>query len=186
MENKLAVIFPGIGYHTDKPLLYYGKKLAKKYGYEILEISYGGFSKDIKGDREKMQETFKSALAQTEAVLEKTEFTAYEKILFLSKSVGTAVASAYAGRHGIEAAHIYFTPVLESFPFMEKKGIVFHGTADPWAETEAVDQGCEGLGLPIYKTEGANHSMETGDVKKDLEILQEIMENCETFLQRLA
>ena len=77
-----------------------------------------------------MQETFKSALAQTEAVLEKTEFTAYEKILFLSKSVGTAVASAYAGRHGIEAAHIYFTPVLESFPFMEKKGIVFHGTAD--------------------------------------------------------
>ena len=29
MENKLAVIFPGIGYHTDKPLLYYGKKLAK-------------------------------------------------------------------------------------------------------------------------------------------------------------
>ena len=29
MENKLAVIFPGIGYHTDKPLLYYGKKLVK-------------------------------------------------------------------------------------------------------------------------------------------------------------
>ena len=27
MENKLAVIFPGIGYHTDKPLLYYGKKI---------------------------------------------------------------------------------------------------------------------------------------------------------------
>ncbi len=90
MENKLAVIFPGIGYHTDKPLLYYGKKLAKKYGYEILEISYGGFSKDIKGDREKMQETFKSALAQTEAVLVKTGILANLKKLFFSKNEGAA------------------------------------------------------------------------------------------------
>lgn len=24
---KLAIFFPGIGYHTDKPLLYYSRKL---------------------------------------------------------------------------------------------------------------------------------------------------------------
>lgn len=186
MENKLAVIFPGIGYHTDKPLLYYGKKLAKEYGYEILEAGYGGSPKDIKGNREKMRAAFESALAQTEVLLEGTEFAAYEKILFLSKSVGTAVASAYAERHGIEADHIYFTPVSEAFSFMKQKGIVFHGTADPWADTEAVEQSCEELGLPLYKTEGANHSMETGDVKKDLKILQEIMGICEAFLQGLT
>ena len=27
-KGKLAVIFPGVGYHADKPLLYYGRKLA--------------------------------------------------------------------------------------------------------------------------------------------------------------
>ena len=27
--KKIAVLFPGVGYHTDKPLLYYSKKLAK-------------------------------------------------------------------------------------------------------------------------------------------------------------
>lgn len=27
---KLAILFPGIGYHTDKPLLYYSKKILKK------------------------------------------------------------------------------------------------------------------------------------------------------------
>lgn len=26
---KLAILFPGIGYHTDKPLLYYSKKILK-------------------------------------------------------------------------------------------------------------------------------------------------------------
>ena len=183
MQNKLAVIFPGIGYHTDKPLLYYGKKLAKEQGYEIVEVNYGGFSGDIKGNREKMQAAFESALAQAEGVLERVEFAAYDRVLFVSKSVGTAVASAYGKRHGIEAEHIYFTPVPEAFSFMGRRGIVFHGTADPWADTETVERGCKDLGLPLYKTEGANHSMETGNVKKDLEILQEIMENCEMFLR---
>ena len=28
--KKLAVIFPGVGYHTDKPLLYYSKKIASQ------------------------------------------------------------------------------------------------------------------------------------------------------------
>ena len=35
MEKRLAVIFPGVGYHVDKPLLYYSRKLAKEYGYEV-------------------------------------------------------------------------------------------------------------------------------------------------------
>ena len=34
--KKLAVLFPGIGYHCDKPLLYYSKKYLKVYGYEII------------------------------------------------------------------------------------------------------------------------------------------------------
>ena len=35
---KLAILFPGIGYHTDKPLLYYSKKILKNMDYEIKEI----------------------------------------------------------------------------------------------------------------------------------------------------
>ena len=31
---KAAVFFPGIGYHCDKPLLYYSRKLAQECGYE--------------------------------------------------------------------------------------------------------------------------------------------------------
>lgn len=31
---KIAVFFPGIGYHCDKPLLYYARKLVQEYGYE--------------------------------------------------------------------------------------------------------------------------------------------------------
>ena len=45
--KKLAVIFPGVGYHTDKPLLYYSKKLASRNGYEIVEVPYGKFPKGV-------------------------------------------------------------------------------------------------------------------------------------------
>ena len=42
---KLAVFFPGIGYHCDKPLLYYAKKLTQQCRYEeciSLSYSYDG------------------------------------------------------------------------------------------------------------------------------------------------
>ena len=45
-DKKLAVIFPGIGYHTDKPLLYYSKKIARQHGYDIVELSFHDIDKD--------------------------------------------------------------------------------------------------------------------------------------------
>ena len=39
MGKRLAVIFPGIGYHCDKPILYYSRKLAKEQEYkEIISL----------------------------------------------------------------------------------------------------------------------------------------------------
>lgn len=58
---KLAVIFPGIGYTTDKPLLYYASRLARHYGYQILAVSYGTLPENVKGDHAKMKQAFELA-----------------------------------------------------------------------------------------------------------------------------
>ena len=55
---KLAVIFPGIGYTADKPLLYYASRLAKKHGYQIHTVSYSNLPGNIKGDSIKMKQAF--------------------------------------------------------------------------------------------------------------------------------
>ena len=63
---KIAVFFPGIGYHCDKPLLYYARKLVQEYGYEktvMQEYSYNG--KNIRGDKKKMQEAFERSLKKS-------------------------------------------------------------------------------------------------------------------------
>lgn len=38
--KKIAIFFPGLGYSTDRPLLYYTKKMLKSFGYELLELNY--------------------------------------------------------------------------------------------------------------------------------------------------
>lgn len=180
--KKIAVIFPGVGYHADKPLLYYSKKIASQNGYEIVEVPYGKFPKGVKGSREKMEKAFFSAVEQAEEILKDVDFSAYDDILFISKSVGTAVSSAYAGKHHLKTRNIYYTPVEASFQFMTQPGIAFTGTKDSWVDYEAVKEGCEKGGFPLYITEGANHSLETGDVMTDLENLQKIMLAAEKYI----
>lgn len=50
-------------------------------------------------------------------------------------------------------------------------------------EFEAVKQGCEKGGFPLYVTKEGNHSLETGNVAGDLENLQEIMRITEEYMQ---
>ena len=180
---KLAVLFPGIGYHVDKPLMYYGRKLAVQRGYEAIGVPYGNFPDGVKGSPEKMKQAFLSALGQAEEILGKVDFGKYEEILFISKSVGTAVASAYGAKHGLRTRNLYFTPVEESFLAIGSEGIAFHGTADPWARTEVIEEECRKRGLPLYETAGANHSLETGNVQEDLKNLAEIMRRTEEYIR---
>ena len=172
---KAAVIFPGIGYHTDKPLLYYGKKLAGEFGYQLIEVSYTGFPNNVKGNEEKMEQAFQIAKTQTEKRLCNVEFLEYEHVLFLSKCIGTVAAAAYDREHGVHADHIYFTPVPQTFSFARKEsGIVLHGLNDPWCENSVVEKNCQRLSLMLKTFEGANHSLETGNCLRDLEILGQI------------
>ena len=49
-----------------------------------------------------------------------------------------------------------------------------------------VSYGHEKRGLPLFLTEGANHSMETGVALKDLEILHTIMEETERYIRKFS
>lgn len=174
--DKVAVFFPGIGYHCDKPLLYYTKQLARKKGYEILEVPYGNFPVGVKGNAEKMMQAFFSALEQAEGILKEVCWENYTQILFVSKSIGTAVAGSYARQHALETRNIFFTPVEQTFQCISQEGIVFHGTSDPWAETEQVEKECDAMNLPLYKVVGANHSLETEDAIENIHNLGRVMD----------
>ena len=180
---RLAVLFPGLGYTCDKPLLYYSSKLAVKHGYRVVPVGYAGFPANVKGDAAKMRECFLMAMEQTAGILRDMKWDAYTDIVFIGKSIGTAVAARFAGDQGIHARGILFTPLEETFPYSCGPAIAFHGTADPWAKDEPVESACRAAGIPLYLTEGANHSLETGDIRRDIEIMGTVMERVEHFLR---
>jgi len=180
--KKIACLFPGIGYTCDKPLLYYSWKMLKGLGWEIVPVEYSGFPSGVKGSAEKMRQCAHMALEQAEEILETVDWNEYEEILFIGKSVGTVVCSAYAARHRLRCRQILFTPVEAAFEFAGRNSIVFHGTADPWAETKAIEKACRRLGLPLFETEGANHSLETGDVDADIKEIRSVMKTVRKFV----
>ncbi|MCD8369425.1 MAG: alpha/beta hydrolase [Clostridiales bacterium] len=183
--RKLAVVFPGIGYHTDKPLLYYGKKLAAADGYEIVDVTYGELPAGAKGSAAKMEEAGRVALSYARKILENLDFSQYDRILFLSKSLGTAVGAAYARERGLAVSQVYYTPVEQTFRYPAQRAVAFHGTKDQWVETPVVKDGCERQGIPLFITEGANHSLETGDAEADIRNLAAIIRQTREFMQGL-
>lgn len=66
---------------------------------------------------------------------------------------------------------------------MTQPGIAFTGTADSWVDWHVVQEGCKKGGFPLYVIDGADHSLETGNVAEDLENLQDIMKKTEDYIK---
>ena len=49
-------------------------------------------------------------------------------------------------------------------------------------ETEQIKVACRQRNLPLYLTEHADHSMETGDVEQDLLIMRDIMQKTAAYM----
>lgn len=190
---KLAVYFPGVGYHCDKPLLYYARKIAAACGYEQhISLSYTTQIRDLLGNPINMKAAFLELYEQAKSALDKTAAfsqqsgvaSCCDEILFISKSVGTAIAARYTSEHNIPCRHILYTPLAETFAFHPRNGITFTGTADPWVNTAVIRQQCQEHQIPFFLYENANHSLETGDVFRNLDIMKEVMQKTEKFIRK--
>ena len=192
--KKLAVIFPGIGYTVDKPLLYYSRRIAESRGYEIKLLPYSGFPPKVKGDQNRMEESYRIALAQSEEMLSDVEFAVYDDILFIGKSIGTIVAAQLAESSPLRdrIRLVLYTPLEETFQFVGLSqlcsgaaAIAFTGTADPWVggKESRIQDLCRERGVECHVIPEANHSLESGNVLTDLRNMVSIMETTERFIR---
>lgn len=187
--SKLAVIFPGIGYTCDKPLLYYGRAIAREAGYEeCWNVSYAYQGGNVRGNAEKMKEAFEALYLQAEEDLRRVEWSKYGDVLFISKSIGTVIASAYAQKHGLSelpgVRHVLYTPVEQTFLFHPRNAVGFIGTADPWSDPMEDIRLAKAQGIPMHVYEGADHALETGDALANLDVIKEVMARTKEFVER--
>ncbi len=95
-------------------------------------MSYTYNAGNIRGNEEKMKEAYEALFSQSEAELTDIDWSEYDDILFISKSIGTIIAASYAEKYGLEKArHVLYTPLAQTFLFAPTNAIAFIGTADP-------------------------------------------------------
>lgn len=181
--SKIAVYFPGIGYHCDKPLLYYSRDIAFELGYENYKnVSYTYKAGNIRGNDEKIKKAYETLFLQAESALGDIPWYKYSNVLFISKSIGTIIAASYAQKYEIKnARHILYTPLAQTYLFAPNHAIGFIGTADPWSDIDEVIRLSDKNHIPLTVYEGCNHSLECGDTLKNLEILKDVMQKTKNF-----
>ena len=169
--KKLAVMFPGVGYTMDCPLLYYASFLYEAKGYEQIHMKYNSILLEPEVSRE--EKTLRARDYIWEKVKE-IDFSVYDEVVFLSKSFGTAEAGYLAEKLGINPTQIYLTPVPRALPYIKEADTVVIGTADevyPECKAYFDEHGIK----PLY-VEDADHSLEVkGKPFESLEILRDVM-----------
>jgi len=181
-KNKLAIVFPGIGYTKDRPLLYYAGKAAAAHGYRLLHVDFSGidWSKEKLKDHAFLLHVLDKCLQITERALADEGDLSGQDILFLSKSIGTVVASAYARKKGLHVKQVCFSPLEMIRDFIEEgSGILFYGDNDPLADHTAIQKLGSDKKLELHRIEGGNHSLETGNIHRDIENLDRIIKRLE-------
>ena len=184
--KKLAVLFPGIGYTADKPLMYYSRRIASGHGYDVRIMTYSGFPPKVKGDRGRMEQSFQIALEQAEEMLSEVDLAGYDDILFIGKSIGTIVAAKIAAESAVRdrIRLVIYTPLEDTFSYPFGEAIVFTGDDDPWVgrKNSRIRSLCRDRGIPCSVVSYANHSLETSDALADLQELCRIMQETERFI----
>lgn len=98
-----------------------------------------------------------------------------DEVVFISKSIGTVVATAYAHERSINARQIYFSPLEMIGRYAHEGAVLFYGDNDPLADCRTIEKIAQEKKLELHRVKGGNHSLETGDVHKDIENLRRIM-----------
>ncbi len=191
--NALMLMFPGLNYTCDNPLLYYLAGLAVNRSMDVLQLwanyTIHEFQSLSKADQ--VRWLLEDARSLIEAGRKNRS---YERLIFVGKSIGTLTLAAVFNQLKDLATvpAIWLTPlfrqpvVLESALQVVGNALFIAGSADSTYDAGAMKQVAS---LPTAQTlviPGADHSLEIpGDLELSLEILQKIMAAEDAFLSEV-
>lgn len=166
------MIFPGVGYGFNHPLLYYADLLYEAKGYERKYMRYQDICMDAKLTLEEKKIKVREYVYEQANLI---DFKAYEEVVFLSKSIGTAEAGALAEKAGLKVTQIFLTPIESAIPYIKCGSNVVIGTCD---EAYMIyKKHCEEHNIKVLYVEDGDHSLEIkGEPYKNIEILKKVMQ----------
>lgn len=174
VKKGAVVLFPGVRYSVDTPLLYYAGSAFTQRGYAVLSVDYGDQAQSLTG----LEHTADALEGPVLDHLRVWELGQYEDVVFVSKSIGTVLAGRCARRLDCAVRHIYLTPLELTLPFLNRAEDMAVGAgADPFLDAERLKAHCAAQGVPLKLYPGVGHRLEDKtDLRRTLAILGEIVE----------
>jgi hypothetical protein len=181
---SIAVLIPGHGYTTERPLLHFAAAVFRAHGWETHEVRWP--EPPPARDGQELTAWFDQlrafTIAQVTPILDR--MTA-PRIALAGKSMG-AFAAALAADRGLPG--IWLTPVLPDSPLPAD---LRRATAPFLLAGATVDRSWDpviarSFGAPVYEAEGADHGMEIdGDPVRSAGILREVTIAMDEFVGEL-
>lgn len=188
--KKIALLYPGLRYSCDKPLLHYTTEILLDRGFDVLQLwaDYDNPEFQSFSQAEQTVQLIEDGKALLQAGLKSSS---YSELILVGKSLGT-LTIAFILSQGVnfpEIKTIWFTPLLYLPPVsqsvLELTGPVFiaGSQADQTFDYPASSQLSEKPNIIMNIIEDADHSLEIpGDPIRSTQILSSLMANLLEFL----
>jgi hypothetical protein len=188
--EHLAFIFPGQGYTTDHPLLYFSTMLLQHAGADVLCVDYNKRANfETLAPDDVLRCIREDALAASRAALQQR---AYKRLTLIGKSLGTIVMSQLFADITFEGTlqAIWLTPVLRDPIFRallheKERSLLVIGDKDHYYDARLVQEFQAQTTDQVMLVPGADHSLQLGnDAPGSLRVLAQVMERMDQFLKR--
>lgn len=176
--KKLAVVFPGNGYHNDRPLLHHATNLMKGFGFEVIDVEYGLFPKDsnMDGACELVKQYAQEYLCQV-------HWEDYDQIVFIAKSLGTVAAGYIAAQLAYPIGCLMLTPLPQTLPYLKKEQqMVFYALNDPYCDAALIKSYCQTHQIESFCFTN-EYSIEPTDTLECTYILLEIVNRYRVYMK---
>lgn len=176
--NTLKIFFPGRRYSVDRSYLYFLDKYID--GESIyLEYDFKRWSNPSLSLEDNIKIAYEVALKK----LENIDFSKYNEIIFIAKSVGTVVAAKLRNELRLFRARlILLTPLTETIPFLRQTDFIVTSFKDEYIDASVLKENENRFPfLTIYKD--VRHSLEfPNNLKRTIDLIYEIVELALNYL----
>ena len=189
-SQHLGIIFPGVGYSSQMPALYYPTQILLALGADVLRLDHHYLRSDFQAlpDEEKTRWLEADALAVLQAAL---AIKVYKRLTFVGKSIATvALARILTELKSLDnATFVWLTPLLKRAGFKETiarhphNALFIIGSDDQHYDAALLEQIRISTNGQVLLIEGAGHSLEIkGDVSASVRVQGRIVAALERFI----
>lgn len=191
--DTLAILFPGLRYTCDMPLLYYPSRLFAQRAADVLQVNTDYTQTEYQSAPQSKQAEWLTGDARAALQAGKQQGN-YRRLILVGKSIGTLAMAHLVNRSADEGiATIWLTPLLRQQTLvsnaMHFKGPALYiaGSGDPLYAADSMQRILEATRAEKLIVDDADHSMEiSGDLFRSIEILERVLQHIAAFLDKLG